>query len=103
MTSTTTDGRGPGSTPSRRWLVTGGRGMLGTDLVERLGRDGVRLALVRDGRVFSTLRPRRCELLPHSAGIAVFAYRGHVRGAVLARVELPAPLRGASRSFRLRL
>jgi len=73
------------------------------NVTERLGRDGVRLALVRDGRVFSTLRPRRAELLPHSAGIAVFAYRGHVRGAVLARVELPPPLRGPSRSFRLRL
>jgi hypothetical protein len=73
------------------------------NLTERLGRDGVRLTLVRDGRVLSTLRPRRCELLPHSAGIAVFPYRGDVRGAVLARVELPPPLRGPSRSFRLRL
>jgi hypothetical protein len=72
------------------------------NVTERLGRAGVRLVLVRHGRVFSTLRPRRCELLPHSAGIAVFPYRGHVRGAVLARFELPHLL-GPSRSFRLRL
>jgi len=73
------------------------------NVTERIGRAGLRLALVRGGRLLSRLRPRRCELLPHSAGIAVFAYRGRVRGAVLARIELRPPLRGPSRSFHVRL
>jgi hypothetical protein len=73
------------------------------NVTERLRRAGLRLELVRGGRVLSRLRPRPCELLPHSAGIAVFAYRGRVRGAVLARIELRSPLRGPSRSFHVRL
>ena len=73
------------------------------NVTERLGGDGLRLTLVREGRVLATLRPRRCELLPHSAGIALFAYRGRVRGPVLARIELRPPLRGPQRSFHLRL
>jgi hypothetical protein len=64
---------------------------------------GLRLALLRGGRRFTTLRPARQEILPHSAGIAEFAYRGRVRGVVLARVELQAPLRGPKRSFHVRL
>jgi hypothetical protein len=73
------------------------------NVTERLGRAGLRLALVRGRRVLSRLRPRRCELLPHSAGVAVFVYHGRARGAVLARIELRPPLRGRSRSFRVRL
>jgi transcriptional regulator of nitric oxide reductase len=52
--------------------------------------------------VVASLRPRRRELLPRSAGIAEFTYRGHVRGHVLARVEL-RPGRPPGRSFRVRL
>jgi len=73
------------------------------NVTERLGGDGLRLALLRNGRRFVSLRPRRQELLPHSAGIAVFPYRGRLRGAVLARVELRAPVRGRQRSFGVRL
>jgi hypothetical protein len=66
-------------------------------------RDGLRISLLRDGRKLITLPPRSRELLPHSAGIAVFAYRGPLRGAVVARVELRPPVRGSEHSFRVRL
>jgi hypothetical protein len=71
--------------------------------IERLARDGLRVSLLRNGRKLATLRPRSRELLPHSAGIAVFAYHGRVRGAVVAKVELRPPVPGALRSFRVRL
>jgi hypothetical protein len=73
------------------------------NVTEQLGGDGLRLSLLRAGRRFVTLRPRSQELLPHSAGIAVFAYRGRLRGSVLARVELRAPVHGPRRAFRVRL
>jgi hypothetical protein len=73
------------------------------NVTERLGGDGLRVSLLRDARKLVTLRPRSRELLPHSAGIAVFAYRGRLRGSVLARVELLSPIRGPRRSFRVRL
>jgi hypothetical protein len=73
------------------------------NVVERLGGDGLRIGLLQGGRGFATLRPRNQELLPHSVGIAVFAYRGPLRGAAVARVELRRPVRGRRRSFRVRL
>jgi hypothetical protein len=73
------------------------------NVTERLAGDGLRVSFLRNGRKLATLRPRSRELLPHSAGIAVFAYRGRVRGAVVAKVELRPPERGARRSFRVRL
>jgi hypothetical protein len=73
------------------------------NVTERLGGDGLRLSLLRGGRRFVTLRPRSQELLPRSAGIAVFGYRGRLRGSVLARVELRAPVHGPRRAFRVRL
>lgn len=73
------------------------------NVTERLARDGLRLSLLHGGRRVAMLRPRSRELLPHSAGIAVFAYRGALRGVVLARVELRPPVRGPRRSFRVRL
>ena len=88
---------------------SGGRSLLELRLVnrgnvtERLGSDGLRLFLLRNDRRFAALRPRRQELLPHSAGIAVFTYRGPLRGDVLARVELRTPVRGRRRLFRVRL
>jgi hypothetical protein len=69
----------------------------------RLGGRGLRLALLRGSRRFTRLRPARQELLPHSSGVVVFSYRGRVRGAVMARVELQAPFRGPKRSFHVRL
>ncbi len=73
------------------------------NVTERLARDGLRLSLLSGGRKVATLRPRSRELLPHSAGIAVFPYRGGLRGDVLARVELRPPVSGPRRSFRVRL
>jgi hypothetical protein len=72
------------------------------NVTERLGDDRLRLELVRKGRLFATLRPRRRELLPHSAGIVEFAYRGPVRGDVVAHVELRSVVHGLRRSFRVR-
>jgi P pilus assembly chaperone PapD len=70
------------------------------NVVEKLDGARLRLLLLRRGaRV--TLRARRLELLPHSAGIAEFVYRGRLRGRVVARVELQTG--GHSRAFRLRL
>lgn len=73
------------------------------NVTERLPADGLRLSLLSGGRALATLRPQSRELLPHSAGIAVFAYRGGLGGSVLARVELRHPVRGPRRSFRVRL
>jgi len=73
------------------------------NVTERLARDGLRLSLFSGGRKVATLRPRSRELLPQSTGIAVFAYRGTLRGDVLARVELRPPVRGPRRSFRIQL
>ena len=73
------------------------------NVTERLGGDRLRLVLRRHGRTLATLRPRRRELLPRSAGIAEFAYRGHVRGNVLARIELQPRVSGRRRSFHVRL
>lgn len=73
------------------------------NVTERLCGRRLRLALLRDGRAFARLRPRRRELLPHSAGMAVFSYRGEVRGPVVARVELRPAGRGRQRSFRVSL
>jgi hypothetical protein len=73
------------------------------NVTERLDGNELRIALLRDGRSFATLRPRSQELLPHSAGIVELAYRGPVRGAAVARVELQPPVRGRRRSFHVRL
>ncbi len=73
------------------------------NVTERLPGDGLRLSLLSGGRTFARLRPEGRELLPHSAGIAVFAYRGRIRGAVVARVALRSPVRGSRRSFHVRL
>jgi hypothetical protein len=73
------------------------------NVTERLGGTRLRLALVRRGRTLATLRPRRRELLPHSAGIALFSYRGRLRGKVLARIELRPPGRWRVRAFWIRL
>jgi translation initiation factor IF-1 len=73
------------------------------NVTERLGDDRLRLVLLRKGQALATLRPRRRELLPRSAGMAEFAYGGPVRGSVVARVELKAPLHGSTPAFRIRL
>jgi hypothetical protein len=73
------------------------------NVTEQLAGSGLRLALLQNGRRFATLKARREELLPHSSGVAEFSYGGHVRGAVVARVELRPPVRGLRRAFHLRL
>jgi len=73
------------------------------NVTERLGGERLRLALLRNGRTLATLRPRRSELLPHSAGLVVFVYRGSVRGTVRARIELHPPGRSHLRAFWIRL
>jgi hypothetical protein len=73
------------------------------NVTEELRGSGIRLALFQNGRRFAKLKPRREELLPHSAGVAVFPYGGGVRGAVVARVALRPPVRGPRRAFHLRL
>lgn len=73
------------------------------NVTEELGADGVRLSLSRGGQRFAMLRPQHGELLPHSAGIAAFTYRGRVRGPVVARIRLRSPLRGPVRWFHPRL
>jgi hypothetical protein len=73
------------------------------NVTERLAGDGLGISLYRDRRKLVTLRPQGRELLPHSGGIAIFAYRGQLRGNVVARVELRPPVEGPTRSFRIRL
>jgi hypothetical protein len=73
------------------------------NVTEELGGGALQLSLLREGRVFATLRPRHRELLPHSAGIVVFLYRGRLRGPVVARIRFRTPLRGPVRWFHLRL
>jgi hypothetical protein len=72
------------------------------NVTERLADDKLRLVLLRNGQVFARLRPRGRELLPRSAGLAEFSYRGGVRGKVVARLEMRRIVGGARRSFRVR-
>jgi hypothetical protein len=72
-------------------------------VIERLGDDRLRLVLVRGGRVFATLRPHGRELLPRSEGLAEFAYRGGIRGDVVARIEVRPGVHGSGRAFHVRL
>jgi hypothetical protein len=72
-------------------------------VTERLGADGLRLALVAHGRTVARLRAKRRDLLPRSVGLAEFTYRGAARGNALARIELRPPVRGVPHVFRIRL
>lgn len=84
--------RRPGRTLLELRLVNRG------NVTEELGGSRLRLALCRHGHVLATLRPRHLELLPHSAGVAQFAYRGTARGALTARVLLQP---SGGRSYRI--
>ena len=70
---------------------------------ERIGGARVALVLRRSGKVFATLRAHRFDLLPHSAGVAQFVYRGSVRGAVAAQVVFRPATEGTTRTFRVTL
>ena len=73
------------------------------NVAERIGGAGLELVLRRHGKSLATLRARRLELLPDSAGIAQFSYRGAARGRVRARVVLRPATMGPTRSFRVTL
>jgi hypothetical protein len=73
------------------------------NVAERIGGARLELVLSRHGKPLATLRARLLDLLPHSAGIAQFSYRGAVRGPVLARILLRPPTIGRPRAFRLTL
>lgn len=73
------------------------------NVAERIDSTRVKLVLRRHGKPIATLRVRRLDLLPHSVGIAEFAYRGRARGVVVAHVDLRPPAIGRARSFRVRL
>jgi len=73
---------------------------------ERLEPGRVRVTFLRRGRVVARLRAPERELLPRTAGIDEFRYRGPLRGWVTAVVEVTSSERGAhalSRTFRIRL
>ena len=69
------------------------------NVAERLRGSRLELVLRRHGKRLATLRARLLDLLPHSAGIAQFAYHGPVRGRVLATVVLRPRAIGRARSF----
>ena len=69
------------------------------NVAERIGGARLELVLSRHGKRLATLRARPLDLLPHSAGIARFVYRGAVRGRVRATVVLRPATIGRSRSF----
>jgi hypothetical protein len=73
------------------------------NVAERLHGAHLELVLRRHGKRIATLRSRLLDLLPHSVGIAQFAYRGAVRGRVRATVVLRPVSLGRARSFRVRL
>jgi hypothetical protein len=69
------------------------------NVAERIGGAGLELVLTRHGKRLATLRAHPLDLLPHSAGIAQFAYRGALRDRVLATVVLRPTTIGRTRSF----
>ncbi len=73
------------------------------NVAERLRGAHLELVLSRHGKRFATLRAHLVDLLPHSAGIAEFVYRGAARGRVRAAVTLRPRSLGRTRSFRVTL
>jgi hypothetical protein len=56
------------------------------NVTERLPRGRVRVALVRGGRVRTTLRAAPRDLLPRTRGVAEVRYAGRLHGRLVARV-----------------
>jgi hypothetical protein len=73
------------------------------NVAERLRGTHLELVLSRHGKRLATLRARLLDVLPHSSGIAQFAYRGGVRGRVRAAVVLRPATIGRTRAFRVTL
>jgi hypothetical protein len=74
------------------------------NVIETIAAGRLRVTLLRHGRVIAQYVAGRRELLPGTNGIVRVRYRGHIRGLVIARIELwrTAHL-WAVRRFRLRL
>ncbi len=74
------------------------------NVTESLDRRAVHVVLRRGDRQ-TTLRPEGRDLRPRSSGVVRFAYRGRLRGLVVARVRIgPAgESRVAERTYRIRL
>jgi hypothetical protein len=74
------------------------------NVIESIGGPRLRIMLLRRGRVIARLPTARRKVLPHTAALVVFPYRGRRLGPATVRVELPGPGgRIAVRSFPLRL
>jgi hypothetical protein len=74
------------------------------NVIESIDGNRLRVVLLRRGRVVGRLRPGRRKVLPRTSALVAMRYRGKLRGAVTARVELTrADGAVARRSFRLRL
>lgn len=69
------------------------------NVAERLRGARLQLVLSRHRKRLATLRAHLLDVLPHSAGIAQFAYRGAARGRVRATVVLRPATLGRTRSF----
>jgi hypothetical protein len=72
------------------------------NVIEHVDRAALRIVLVVRGKVVAVLRPERRDLLPRSSGLVAVPCPPHLRGSVVARVELRrTPL--VVRRFHLRL
>ncbi len=74
------------------------------NVIEVVGAGGLRVSLVRQGRVVAHYLVARRELLPGTRGLIRLRYDGHARGMTVVRTELRrAGARPVERRFRLRL
>jgi hypothetical protein len=74
------------------------------NVIEVVGGGGLRVSLVRRGRVVAHYLVARRELLPGTRGLVRLRYDGHARGMTVVRTELRlAGARPVERRFRLRL
>ncbi len=74
------------------------------NVIEVVGAGGLRVSLVRRGRVVAHYLVARRELLPGTRGLVRLRYDGHARGMTVVRTELRrAGARPVERRFRLRL
>jgi hypothetical protein len=69
------------------------------NVAERIGGGRLELVLSRHGKRLATLRAHVVDLLPHSAGIAQFAYRRAAKGRFRATVVLRPASIGPTRTF----
>jgi hypothetical protein len=70
------------------------------NVTESVGRGRLEVSLMRGGRVEARLSPGRRVLRPRSRGIVQLAYRGPLRGGLIAQVRIGSEVR---RTFHIRL